>query len=141
MRAVLAAASLSVLGACRTVGAPGVPVTIESLDGMPAHKRAAVIEAVKREATLHEIEMSAGGKTPRYFLRGYLSVRNDDGGSQLGFVWDIFDGEQRRARRITADVDAAATSPETWDGIGDEQIRQVSAKAMNEVAAFLAEAE
>jgi hypothetical protein len=122
------------IAGCVSVEAPGVPIKIAAVEGMPAERHDAVIAVVRGEALVHAIELTE--TDPRFFLRGYLGLQERDGEMRLGFVWDVFDANRTRARRITADV---ATSSASWDEVGEAEIRNAAAKAMNEVAAFLAE--
>ncbi len=119
---------------CVSVDAPRIPVKIAAVEGMPVERHDAVIAAVRGEALVHSIELTE--TNPRFYLRGYLGLQDRDGETRLGFVWDVFNADQTRARRITADV---GTSSASWDDVGDAEIRNAAAKAMTEVAAFLAE--
>lgn len=122
------------IAGCVSVDAPGVPVKIAAVEGMPVERHDTVIAAVRGEALVHSIELTE--TNPRFYLRGYLGLQDRDGETRLGFVWDVFNADQTRARRITADV---GTSSASWDDVGDAEIRNAAAKAMTEVAAFLAE--
>jgi hypothetical protein len=119
---------------CVSIDTTRVPVKIAAVEGMPVERHDAVIAAVRGEALVNSIELTE--TNPRFYLRGYLGLQERDGETRLGFVWDVFDADQTRARRITADV---ATSSASWDDVGETEIRNAAAKAMNEVAAFLAE--
>jgi hypothetical protein len=129
-----AAAILTVLGGCRTVSAPGVPVRISGLDGVPIERVEAVIGAIETDLKARSIERVEDGA--RFYLQGHLSVSEREGVRHLGFVWDIFDADRTRVRRVSAET---ATSSGTVSEATDAEIGSVSAKAMDGVAAFLVE--
>lgn len=129
-----AAAVATILAGCRTVSAPGVPIRLSGLDGVPIERVETVIGAIEKDLAAHAIERVEDGA--RYHLQGHLGITEREDGRHLAFVWDIFDSERTRVRRISAE---AATSSASVSDASDAEIGSVSAKAMDEVAAFLAE--
>lgn len=129
-----AAAVATILAGCRTVSAPGVPIRLSGLDGVPIERVETVIGAIEKDLAAHAIERVEDGA--RYHLQGHLGITEREDGRHLAFVWDIFDSERTRVRRISAET---ATSSASVSDASDAEIGSVSAKAMDEVAAFLAE--
>ena len=129
-----AAAILTVLAGCRTISAPGVPIRISGLDGVPIERVETVIGAIEKDLKSHSIDRVEDGA--RYHLQGHLGISEREDGRHLAFVWDIFDADRTRVRRVSAET--ATTSGSVSDA-SDTEIGTVSAKAMDEVAAFLAE--
>ncbi len=129
-----AAAIVTILAGCRTVSAPGVPIRLSGLDGVPIERVETVIEAIEKDLKTHAIERVEDGA--RYHLQGHLGISEREDGRRLAFVWDIFDAERTRVRRISAETATAST---TVSEASDAEIGTVSTKAMDEVAAFLAE--
>ena len=83
---------------------------------------------------------SATATAARYRVRGYLTAEpTADGGTALAFVWDVFDADQRRARRVTGSAPIKAASRKNpWDGLDKEALARLAARSMDEIATFLA---
>ncbi|HEX8166107.1 MAG TPA: hypothetical protein VF601_10005 [Beijerinckiaceae bacterium] len=144
LAAVLACALACGLASCQTAGSPaGKPIAFESIEGAPAEVRTALAGELASAATARQVELVGTGKEARYRVRGYLTAeRTADGGTALAFVWDVFDGSERRARRVTgsAPISAAAKKPgkNPWDGLDKEALARLAARSMDEIATFLA---
>lgn len=82
--------------------------------------------------------VGAGGDA-RYRVRGYLSTETTaDGGTAVAFVWDVFDAEKRRAKRVTgARPIRTADAERPWDGLDREALKRMAQESMNEIAGFL----
>ena len=122
-------------------GSPaGKPIAVESIEGVPATVRTALSDELASAATSRRVELVGSSAQARYRVRGYLSTETTaDGASQLAFVWDVFDAQQRRAQRVTGSSPIKAASKKNpWDGLDKEALARLAAKSMDEIATFLA---
>ena len=133
------------LAACQTAGSPmGKPIAFESIEGAPAEVRTALAGELASAASARQVELAGTGSPARYRLRGYLKAEpTADGGTALSFVWDVFDADQRRARRVTGSAPIKAASKKNsgknpWDGLDKEALARLAARSMDEIATFLA---
>ena len=117
-------------------GSPaGKPIAVESIEGVPATVRTALSDELASAATSRRVELVGSSAEARYRVRGYLSTETTaDGGSQLAFVWDVFDAQKRRTNRVTG------TSPmqtASLEGLDKEALRKLAAESMDGLATFL----
>jgi hypothetical protein len=154
-RLLLAAALLSCasLGACQSTGSglagfgrspAGVPVAVESIDGPPAPLQTALADELAAAATQQQVDLVTDGAPARYRVRGYVTTSTTpEGEPALAYVWDVFDGEKRRTRRLsgTSPLKTASTDPvpDPWSGLDREALTRLASDSMAEIASFLAD--
>ena len=144
-RAARAAAPALLLGlaACQETGSlsamrgspAGIPVALESIDGIPANTKTALTSELTAAASSRQVELAGAASSARYRVRGYVSKETTAEGTSLAFVWDVYDAEKRRAKRLTG------SSPIGSDpsGLDKETLAKLAAMSMDEIAEFLAE--
>lgn len=133
------------LGACQSTGpalAPspsGVPVAMEII-GPPPAVRTAFANEMAGAAAERQVDLVGVDAPARYRLRGYLSSgTSPEGQGELTYVWEVFDQQKRRARRLagTSPMEGAATD---WAALDRDALGRVAAQSMDEIALFLREA-
>jgi hypothetical protein len=143
----LLAASLLLIGlaACQESGTftaqrgspAGIPVALESIDGVPATTRNALTSELTAAASSRQVDLAGASSAARYRVRGYVSKETTaEGGTALAFVWDVYDAEKRRAKRLTGSSPIAGSDPA---GLDKETLAKLAAMSMDEIAEFLAE--
>jgi hypothetical protein len=147
--ALAAAAILTIgLGGCQGSGShaglrgspAGVPILFESIDGPPAPVKTALAGELSTAARERHVSIANAGTTARYRVRGYVSTeKTAEGGAALAFVWDVFDAEKHRAKRITGSSPVTGSAA-SWSGLDEDALAQLAAQSMVEIATFLSEA-
>lgn len=125
------------LGACQGSlgGSPeGVPVALESIDGAPAPIRTALVDELTSAATDRKVDLVGASAQARYRVRGYLSTSTEGGETKVAYVWDVFDSQKRRAKRLSGSSPAPASSVSDLDKAALAKLAQAS---MDEIAEFL----
>ena len=143
----LAAAGL-LIGLCAGQGAgplaespAGVPIAVEIIDGPPAPVKTALASELATAASSRQVDLVGSDAAARFRVRGYLSTETDaEGTTTLAYVWDVFDAEKRRAKRLTGSSPIRNASPDPWTGLDREALARLAALSMDEIAAFLSEA-
>jgi hypothetical protein len=129
------------LAACQETavrGSPaGIPVALESIDGIPATTKTALTSELSAAASSRQVELAGASSTARYRVRGYLSKETTTEGTSLAFVWDVYDAEKRRAKRLTGSSPMRSSSDPA--GLDKETLAKLAAMSMDEIAEFLAE--
>jgi hypothetical protein len=137
----LAAAAMMIsLGACQgTVsGSPeGVPVALESIDGAPAKVQTALIDELATAASDRKVELVGSSAQARYRVRGYISAETTEGETKVAYVWDVFDAQKRRAKRLAGSSPVRISSA-SISSIDKETLSKLAAASMDEIAEFLA---
>lgn len=125
------------LGACQGSfsGSPeGIPVALESIDGAPAPVRTALIDELATAASDRKVELVGSSAQARYRVRGYLSTATEDGETKVAYVWDVFDSQKRRAKRLTGSSPVQVPSISSLD---KEALAKLAQASMDEIAEFL----
>jgi hypothetical protein len=145
-----AALAIAGLGACQASGGSfaslggspsGVPIAFVSIDGPPAPVRSALTDELVTAAASRQIEIAGAGAPARYQVRGYLSAETSASGeTALAYVWDMFDAEKRRAKRLTGTSPVPVSAADPWSGLDQAALARVAAASMDEIAGFLTEA-
>jgi hypothetical protein len=149
MSVIAASAALFALAACTDTAnefnsaaaprarAPGVPVSLVSLEGAPENVIARISSALQQQAARRDISIVGIDGNPRYRLRGYFSTQSSaDGKSELSWAFDIFDAQKKRARRFSGE-ETLRSGGSAWSALSDPDIEKVAFKALDEIAEFL----
>jgi hypothetical protein len=141
---LLAAALMAVsLGACQGDsfgGSPeGVPIALESIDGAPDPVRAALIDELSTAASDRKVELVGVSAEARYRVRGYLSTETTEGRTKVAYVWDVFDSQKRRAKRLSGSSPVTVPSGSLTD-LDKATLAKLASASMDEIAEFLAAA-
>ncbi len=136
-RLAIAALTLA-LGACQTsLGSPeGVPVALESIDGAPAPVRMALADELAAAASERRVELVGSSAEARYRVRGYLSTETEGGQTKVAYVWDVFDAQNRRAKRLAGSSPAGIASG-SISAADREALARLAQASMDEIAGFL----
>lgn len=128
------------LGACQgslMSGSPeGVPVALESIDGAPAPVQTALLGELATAASDRKVELVGSNAQARYRVRGYLSTATEDGETKVSYVWDVFDAQKRRAKRLEGSRPVTLTSG-SISVIDKETLAKLAQSSMDEIAEFL----
>ena len=82
-------------------GSPeGVPSPSRASTERPLQIRTALIDELDHAATDRKVELVGASADARYRVRGYLSTETEDGETKVAYVWDVFDSQKRRAKRL-----------------------------------------
>jgi hypothetical protein len=138
--AALAAISL---GACQGGsfgGSPeGVPIALESIDGAPAPVRTALMDELSTAASDRKVELVGASAEARYRVRGYLTTETAAGKTNVAYVWDVFDAQKRRAKRLTGSSPVQMPSGSLTD-LDRATLARLAVASMDEIAEFLSAA-
>jgi hypothetical protein len=135
-----AIAMTMLLGACQgslMSGSPeGVPVAFESIDGAPAPVQTALLNELTSAASDRKVELVGSSAEARYRVRGYISTATEDGETKVSYVWDVFDSQKRRAKRLEGSSPATLASG-SISTIDKDTLAKLAQSSMDEIAEFL----
>ncbi|WP_210485104.1 hypothetical protein [Microvirga antarctica] len=130
------------LGACQGAGGSfsgspeGIPIALESIDGPSSKVRTALIGELNTAATDRKVELVGATAQARYRVRGYLSAEKAEGGTKVAYVWDVFDSENKRAKRLTG-TSPILVSYTSLAALDKETLARLANSSMDEIAEFL----
>jgi hypothetical protein len=141
----LAAASALALAGCTFDGQPnlsaaqprGATVAFESIDGPPAVQFATLVQSLNDEAQSRHLAVISRESPSAYRVRGYLAAKVVKGRTTIAWVWDVFDGNEHRALRITGEETANGRQRDAWSAADDAMLKRIARTSMEQLAAFL----
>jgi hypothetical protein len=146
---LLAACCATALAACNPDNRPGAvagpprgaTVTFESIDGLPPGQFHELVEALNNEAQTRRLAVMSRESPSAYRVRGYLAAKVTKRETTISWVWDVFDGDDRRALRIageeTAKSGRSGRHRDAWSAADDAMLRRIAGSSMDQLAAFL----
>ena len=142
---LLAAACALMLAACNLEDHPGAltdqprgaTVAFESIDGLPPGQFRELVQALNSEAQARRLAVMSRESSSAYRVRGYLAAKVEKRQTTISWVWDVFDGDDRRALRITGEETAKGRHRDAWSVADDAMLQRIARSSMDQLAAFL----
>jgi len=142
---LMAAVCAVALAACNpddhtaaAVGQPrGATVAFESIDGPPPGQFHELVQALNTEAQTRRLAVLSRESPSAYRVRGYLSAKVVKRETTISWVWDVFDGDDRRALRITGEETAKNRPRDAWSVADDAMLQRIAHSSMDQLSAFL----
>src|SRR5437762_3562322 len=138
-RAAIAAVLLAAcaLGGCASSGggaggafamASGGPatVTFESIDGPPPQVFDRMVGVLDSESKLRNLAIVSREGAATYRVRSYLSAQVVRGRTMIAWVWDVYDGSQQRALRLSGEEPAGKAGRDAWAAADDLVLRKIA---------------
>jgi hypothetical protein len=132
------------LAGCTTDGQPSLTagrtatIAFESIDGPPQPVFQKLVESLASEAVARQVAVISREATPQYRIRGYLAAHVERGRTHIGWVWDVYDAEKRRALRIAGEEPGGRRGSDAWTAADEQMLRRIARTSMDRLAAFLA---
>ena len=145
----LAAAGAMALAGCTLDGKPsllagqprGATVAFESIEGPPPAQFHTLVQILNDEAQIRRLAVLSRETTSAYRVRGYFAAKVSKGQTTIAWVWDVFDGDERRALRITGEETAKSPTlgrqRDAWSAADDAMLKRIARTSMEQLAAFL----
>ena len=137
-RAAIAAALLAAcaLGGCASTGgssgafalASGGPATVafESIDGPPPQVFDRMVSVLDSESKLRNLAVVSRESAATYRVRSYLSAQVVRGRTVIAWVFDVYDGSQQRALRLSGEEPAGKGGRDAWTHADDMVLRKIA---------------
>jgi hypothetical protein len=153
--AVAAAVILGAAGCTLNEGPPVVsPTKVLSMTSAPVHGADAkfafaevtgapseLIQAMNNEIRRHAAKrhlniVPEGDPSAVYLVKGYVSAVGDDQSTLLVYVWDVYDRDGKRLRRISGQAAAGNAQTDPWGGIRPETMQTAAREMIDELVAW-----
>lgn len=116
----------------------GATMAIASLEGGPSDVETRFQQSFNKEAADREIVI-ADALSAHYLVRGYLNAYAADHGTDIAYVYDIFDANsQTRVGRVDDVLTVPGAAPNVWTLVNDEVIASLAGRSADSLAATLA---
>ena len=151
-RAVIAAVLLTiacVLGGCAGGGAAsgafamasggsGPTVAFESIDGPPPQIFDRMVGILDSESKLRNLSIVSRDGTASFRVRSYLAAQISHGGrTSIAWVWDVYDGNQQRALRLSGEEPAGKAGRDAWTAADDMVLRKIAQTGLSGLTAMI----
>jgi hypothetical protein len=118
-------------GAFAMAGATGGPtVAFESIDGPPPQVFDRMVGVLDSESKLRNLSIVSREGASAYRVRFYLSAQVVHGKTLIAWVWDVYDGEQQRALRLSGEEPVGKAGRDAgrdpWAAADDLVLRKIA---------------
>jgi hypothetical protein len=138
------------LTSMNVAASPNATVTFESIDGPPPEVFRKLVASLNDEASARQVAVVPRQAAATYRVRGYVTALVDRNKTSFAWVWDVYDGDKRRALRITGEEPGAASTRRgrdarsrdvrarnAWAAADERVLRDISRAGMERIATFL----
>jgi hypothetical protein len=151
-RAAVAATLLAVacgLGGCAGGGAAsgayamasstsgGGTVAFESIDGPPPQVFDRMVSVLDSESKLRNLSIVSREGGASYRVRSYLSAQVVRGKTMIAWVWDVYDGNQQRALRLSGEEPAGKAGRDAWAAADDLVLRKIAQAGLSGLSGMI----
>jgi hypothetical protein len=151
-RAIIAAALLALvcgLGGCASSGSvdgafamaggggSGTTVTFESIDGPPPQVFDRMVGVLDSESKLRNLSIVSREGSASYRVRSYLAAQVSHGRATIAWVWDVYDGNQQRALRLSGEEPAGKAGRDAWTAADDMVLRKIAQAGLSGLTAMI----
>ena len=149
-RAAIAAAMLAAcaLGGCASSGVGGsgafamasggaATVTFESIDGPPPQVFDRMVNVLDSESKLRNLAIVSREGAATYRVRSYLSAQVVRGRTMIAWVWDVYDGSQNCALRLSGEEPAGKPGRDAWAAADDMVLRKIAQAGLSGLAGMI----
>src|SRR6267154_1273674 len=148
-RAAIAALLLAIacgLGGCAGGGAAGgafamaggsPTVAFESIDGPPPKVFDRMVDVLDSESKLRNLSIVSREGSATYRVRGYLSAQISHGRTVIAWVWDVYDGDQQRALRLSGEEPAGKAGRDPWGAADDLVLRKIAQAGLSGLSGMI----
>lgn len=125
--------------ATTSFSAAGPTIAFESIDGPPPAVFNRLVDSLSAEAAARRVAVVSRQNQASYRVRGYLAAHVERERVHIGWVWDVYDWERRRALRISGEENGIAGRPaDAWAAADEHMLRRIAQASMDRLTAFLA---
>ena len=101
-------------------------VTFESIDGPPPQVFDRMVSVLDTESKLRNLSIVSRESAATYRVRSYLSAQVVRGRTMIAWVWDVYDGSQQRALRLSGEEPAGKGGRDAWAAADDMVLRKIA---------------
>ena len=113
-------------------------VAMTSLQGGTPAMDVRFTQVFAKQAADREITI-ADAKSAHYLVRGYLSAYASDKGTDVAYVYDIFDAStQHRVSRVNDMITVPGLNPDAWAMVDDRVMESLAGRSADDLAVALA---
>jgi hypothetical protein len=118
-------------------GGGAATVTFESIDGPPPQVFDRMVSVLDSESKLRNLSIVSRESAATYRVRSYLSAQIVRGRTVIAWVWDVYDGSQQRALRLSGEEAAGKSGRDAWAAADDMVLRRIAQAGMSGLSSMV----
>lgn len=115
----------------------GATLAFDSVDGPPPQVFEQFVEALNAEAQGKALAIASRQGAATYRVRAYLAAQTSRGRTTIAWVFDVYDGNQQRALRLSGEEPGGKSGRDAWATADAQVLRRIAQNGMNGVAALM----
>ncbi len=147
-RAVTVAAVAGLLAGCVSQGEQGPmaamayapaqtgTVAFESVDGPPPQVFDRMVGILNSESQLRNLNVVTREAPAAYRVRSYMAAQIHRGRTVISWVWDVYDGSQQRALRLSGEEQTGKSGKDAWGAADDMVLRKIAQAGFSGLASL-----
>jgi hypothetical protein len=112
-------------------------VTFESIDGPPPQVFDRMVSVLDSESKLRNLSIVSRENAATYRVRSYLSAQVVRGRTVIAWVWDVYDGSQQRALRLSGEEPAGKPGRDAWAAADDMVLRKIAQAGLSGLSSMV----
>lgn len=124
-------------GAFAMAGGGAATVAFESIDGPPPAVFDRMVSVLDTESKLRNLAIVSRENAATYRVRGYLSAQVVRGRTMIAWVWDVYDGSQQRALRLSGEEPAGKPGRDAWASADDMVLRKIAQAGLSGLSGMI----
>ena len=124
-------------GAFAMAGGGAATVAFESIDGPPPPVFDRMVGVLDTESKLRNLAIVSRENAATYRVRGYLSAQVVRGRTMIAWVWDVYDGSQQRALRLSGEEPAGKGGRDAWAAADDMVLRKIAQAGLSGLSSMI----
>ena len=117
--------------------ASGPTITFESIDGPPPQVFDRMVSVLDTESKLRNLSIVSRESAATYRVRSYLSAQVVRGRTTIAWVWDVYDGSQQRALRLSGQEPAGKGGRDAWAAADDMVLRKIAQAGLSGLSSMV----
>lgn len=118
------------------VSPSGARVSFAGLAGAPETVRKAMSDAMTAEVAARKLTL-ANPENAHYLIRGNMSVYPAGKGTEVAWVWDVYDAKKQFRHRLTDSLTIPATAGDGWSLVTAQHIANIASRSIRDISAYL----
>ena len=115
----------------------GATVAFESIDGPPPRVFDRMVSVLDSESKLRNLSIVSREGRASYRVRSYLSAQIVRGRTMISWVWDVYDGDQQRALRLSGEEPAGKAGRDAWAAADDLVLRKIAQAGLSGLSGMI----
>jgi hypothetical protein len=118
-------------------GGDSPTIAFESIDGPPPQVFDRMVSVLDSESKLRNLSIVSREGWASYRVRSYLSAQIVRGKAVIAWVWDVYDGNQQRALRLSGEEPAGKSGRDAWAAADDAVLRRIAQAGLSGLSGMI----